>query len=314
MQIQAAEHDSRMHSSAQHLLVTANISQLFFTFSTIKRTSNTMWRLGDKKQKDLEKREGALGSHKLSKKRHDKTALTQQASDAATSQLQGSSVMVTPATHQPRNNSQIPPSISANERTLPANSPLVMVSPYRVNEEDLLPPLPFSKDLLIRMNHNKQHVEIDLFRPESERGAFPLQDLSPLCLYRDLRTLKITGMMQSYQSYVWLVVWLNPQLTDLTLEMAGEAEPLDMKTIAEAQKYAMCKPTMRGVAEGKTRTEVPKKFQIVRLRLTRFVIYDAPFQWFSETKLQRVELHRCEDAGFQLPTIMKRSFNIILTV
>ncbi|CAD6591392.1 MAG: hypothetical protein ASARMPRED_005369 [Alectoria sarmentosa] len=209
-----------------------------------------MWRLGDKKQKDLEKREGALGSHKLSKKRHDKTALTQQASDAATSQLQGSSVMVTPATHQPRNNSQIPPSISANERTLPANSPLVMVSPYRVNEEDLLPPLPFSKDLLIRMNHNKQHVEIDLFRPESERGAFPLQDLSPLCLYRDLRTLKITGMMQSYQSYVWLVVWLNPQLTDLTLEMAGEAEPLDMKTIAEAQKYAMCKPTMRGVAEG----------------------------------------------------------------
>lgn len=215
--------------------------------------------------------------------------------------------MVTPATPQPRNTSQKLPSVSGFEHSLNTDSSVVMVSPYRVNKEDRFPPVLFSKDLLIRMNHNKQHLEIDLFRPESKPNVFPPQDLSPLCLYRELRTLKVTGMMQSYQSYIWLVVWLNPQLTDLTLEMAGKAELLDMKAIAEAQKYAMCKPTMREVAQGKTRTEVPSKFQIVRLRLVNFAVQEAPFQWFSDTKLQKVELHRCEDAGFQLPITLMRS-------
>ena len=121
-------------------------------------------------------------------------------------------------------------------------------------------------------------------------------------------------MMESYQSYIWLVVWLNPQLTDLTLEMAGKAEPLDIVAIAETHKYAECKPTMREVAQGKARTEVPEKLQIVNLSLTNFVMHDAPFEWFSNTKLQKVELHRCEDGGFQLPIIMERSFSITLTV
>lgn len=195
-----------------------------------------------------------------------------------------------------------------------AEIPVIMVSPYRINEGNGFPPVHFSKDKLIKKDHNIHHLEIDLFRPESERSVFPLQDLSPLCLYRELRTLKITGMMQSYQSYIWLVVWLNPQLTDLTLEMAGEAEPLDMKAIAESRGYAMCKPTMREVAHGKTTTEVPKKFQIVKLSLTNFVMHDAPFQWFCDTKLQEVEFRRHKDLEFQLPIIKQRNFKVILTV
>ena len=273
-----------------------------------------MWRYSDKRQKELEKVEGDAGSHKLSKKRPEETASTQQASDAANSRLRSPSTTVIPAMPQPANANQSSPSTSGSEHRLSADFPVIMVSPYRVDEDDRFPPVHFSKDLLIRMEHNKHHLEIDLFRPESEQSVFPLQDLSPLCLYRELQTLKITGMMQSYQWYIWLVVWLNPQLEDLTLVMAGKAEPLDITAMAEAQKYAMCKPTMREVAQGKTRADIPKKFQIVNLSLTNFVIHDAPFQHFSDTKLQRVELHQCKDAGFQLPIIMERSFNVILTV
>ena len=268
----------------------------------------------DQKQKEPAKPDGAFESHKYFTKRPKESASTEPASHAARSQPKGPSVMITPATPQPRYTTQGLPSTSDFEHSLNTNSPVVMASPYRGNGEDPFPPVLFSKDLLIRMDHKKQNLEIDLFRPDSKRNVFPPQDLSPLCLYRELRTLKITGMMQSYQSYIWLVVWLNPQLTDLTLEMAGNPEPLDMNAIAEAQKYAMCKPTMREVAQGKTSTEVPRKFQIVRLRLVNFVVQEAPFQWFSDTNLQKVELHRCEDAGFQLPIIKMRGYNISVTV
>ena len=271
-----------------------------------------MWRSSGKKQKGLEMPERVPSSHNLSRDCREQTASTQPARDAAESQQP--SILVTPATPRPGNTSQAPPSPSGSDRTLTADSPVVMVSPYRISKEDRFPPVPFSKVLLIQMDHNKHHLEIDLLRPEGETKIFPPQDLSPLCLYRKLRTLKITGMMQSYQWYIWLVVWLNPQLTDLTLEMAGEAELLDMKAIAETQKYGKCKPTMREVVQGKTTTEILEQFHIVNLTLTNFVVNDPPFRWFSESTLQKVELHRCKDAGFQLPTIMDRGFNITLTV
>ena len=260
--------------------------------------------------KELDNGEQSLVSRM---KRREETASIEQDGNAAISQVQDPSLMMTPATLRPSNISQNPPSSNGSERTLTADSPVVMVSPYRIYEGDRFPPVTFSKELLIQMDHNKHHLEIDLLRPECEADVFPPQDLSPLCLYRELRTLKITGMMRSYQSYIWLAVWLNPRLTDLTLEMAGEAEPLDVEAITEAQRYATCKPTMREVAQGKLRTDVPMKFQIVKLGLTNFVLHDAPFHWFSHMKLQNVELHRCKDAGFQLPTIMQRSFNLTLT-
>lgn len=263
-----------------------------------------MWEHRDNNQKEPEKAEEDPGSHELSTMRPEETASTLQVSEQARPESQGPVITVTPATQQPRDISQTPPSTSSSENTLIADSSVVMVSPFRIYEMDCFP-LFFSKDLLINMDHNKHHLEIDLFRPEGEAN-FPPQDLSPLCLYRELRSLKITGMMQSFQSYIWLVVWLNPQLTDLTLEMAGEAEPLDMKAIAEAQKYAECKPTMHEVVQGKAKTEVPEKFQIVNLSLTNFAVYDAPFQWFGDA-LQKVELYRCE---FK-PELTERGFEVL---
>ena len=280
----------------------------------IEPASDEVRKQSDEKLKVPGHREGALDSHNLSKRRHKKTASIQVDKSTTISEHQSLSIKVTPATPQIRDSSPIRLSTSGSERTLTADSPVVMTSLYRPHKEGSMPRLTFSKQLLIEMiMHKEQHLEIDLFRPESEPNVFPLHDLSPLCLYRDLRTLKITGMMQSYQAYIWLVVWLNPQLTDLTLEMAGEAEPLDVETIAKAQEHAKCKPTMREVAQGKTTTEVLPKFHIVNLSLTNFVVEDAPFQWFSDAKLQKVELIRCKDAGFEMPSVMERSFNIIVT-
>ena len=259
----------------------------------------------DNIQKEPGKAEGDPASQELSTMRPDETASTLHVSEPARPESQGPLITVTPAMQQPRDLSQTPPSTSGSENTLIADSSVVMVSPFRIYEADCFP-LFFSKDLLIDMDHNKHHLEIDLFRPEGE-GNFPPQDLSPLCLYRQLRSLKITGMMQSYQSYIWLVVWLNPQLADLTLEMAGEAQPLDMKAIAEAHKYAECKLTMQEVVQGKAKTEVPEKFQIVNLSLTNFAVSDAPFQWFGDA-LQKVELCRCD---FQ-PTLMERGFDVTI--
>lgn len=48
--------------------------------------------------------------------------------------------------------------------------------------------------------------------------------LRPLCEFRKLRVLRLTGMLKSYQRIIWQAVWLNPQLTTLELAMAVELE------------------------------------------------------------------------------------------
>lgn len=47
-----------------------------------------------------------------------------------------------------------------------------------------------------------------------------LEQMRALTEFRNLRVLKLTGMMKSYQRIIWHAVWLNPQLTTLELEMA----------------------------------------------------------------------------------------------
>ncbi|KAJ5177317.1 uncharacterized protein N7500_000016 [Penicillium coprophilum] len=47
-----------------------------------------------------------------------------------------------------------------------------------------------------------------------------LEQVRPLGEFRNLRVLKLTGMMKSYQPIIWQTVWVNPQLTILELEMA----------------------------------------------------------------------------------------------
>lgn len=65
---------------------------------------------------------------------------------------------------------------------------------------------------------------MDLFWPvnESLSGTEMLDaaQMAPLGQFRSLRVLRITGMMQSYQMYIWQAAWLNPDLDELELGMA----------------------------------------------------------------------------------------------
>lgn len=78
------------------------------------------------------------------------------------------------------------------------------------------------------LDTDREQLHLDLFWPDKENrnpfrpDTFPLEDLAPLCNFRHLSFLKLTGMMQSYQKYIWQTVWLNPQLEVLELEMALE--------------------------------------------------------------------------------------------
>lgn len=70
-------------------------------------------------------------------------------------------------------------------------------------------------------------LDLDLFcahEPENPISShiLDLQDMAPLSSFRNLRSLKLTGMMQSYQQHIWRTVWMNPQLEDLELDMALE--------------------------------------------------------------------------------------------
>lgn len=57
---------------------------------------------------------------------------------------------------------------------------------------------------------------------QSDNTTFPLRGLLPLCEFRNLRFLRLGGLMQSYQTHIWRTCWLNPGLVELILEMALE--------------------------------------------------------------------------------------------
>lgn len=64
--------------------------------------------------------------------------------------------------------------------------------------------------------------KIDAFEGEEdgEPAIFPISGMAPLCMFRNLRILKLTGMMQSYQMYIFQAAWLNTDLEELEIEMA----------------------------------------------------------------------------------------------
>ena len=186
-------------------------------------------------------------------------------------------------------------------------STIITMSPYRkdlrddiqeqqlaTEEGEIQPIFKFSKQLLIWMDHDKTHLEIDLFRPKDLRDIYPTHVLSPLCLYRKLQSLKILGMMQSYQTYIWLVVWMNPCLSELTLETSSEGEAMDGAEILKAREYAKCKPTMSEIAQGHTRTKISKEFPITKLSLLNFIVDGSFFGWFNRKRLLEVEIRRCK--------------------
>ena len=72
-----------------------------------------------------------------------------------------------------------------------------------------------------------QGMGIDLFWPvkqdqdvENDREVLHIEEMAPLCQFHRLRVLKITGMLQSYQKYIWQAAWLNTELEELELGMA----------------------------------------------------------------------------------------------
>ena len=199
-------------------------------------------------------------------------------------------------------------SIQRSVVALTAGQPTITtVSPYRSNLRDGIREqqlaseegenqavFKFSKQLLIWMDHDKTHLEIDLFRPKDLRHIYPTHVLSPLCLYRNLHSLKIVGMMRSYQPYIWLVVWMNPCLSELTLETASEGEAIDSSEILKARAYAKYKPTMSEVARGNTRAKILHRFPISKLSLSNFVVDGSFFGWFNRTRLLEIEIRRCK--------------------
>ena len=183
-------------------------------------------------------------------------------------------------------------------------STITTVSPYRKDFQDDIreqteegknkPIFKFSKQLLVWMDHGKTHLEIDLFRPKDLEHIYPTHVLSPLCLYRNLHSLKIVGMMRSYQRYIWLVVWMNPYLSELTLETSSEGEAMDGTEILKAREYAKCKPTMSEVARGNTRAKIFHKFPMTKLSLSNFVVDGSFFGWLNRTRLLEIEIRRCK--------------------
>ncbi len=205
--------------------------------------------------------------------------------------------------------------------TYPSRSTrVVMVSPHREDSEtnkakDSTEDVRvFSKKMLIKMHHDKTELTIDLYRPELALDSLPLHVLAPLCVYRNLRSLTLTSMMQSYQYYIWRVVWLNPQLTQLTLEMSKGGERLDSTIIGAAQRYALHKPTMRDVVEGRTTNVVSRKFSIVDLSLTNFVVDEPPFEYFTARILRNVNFHRCTFVASDFVERMKQYANLTVAV
>ena len=167
------------------------------------------------------------------------------------------------------------------------------------------PEVLFSKELLMHMAKDKTKLGIDIFTlPTSP--IFPLNSLAPLCAFRHLQQLVIVGMQRSYQCYIWLVVWLNPQLKELYLAMETPGERLDTEMIRSTQREALTKPMMHQVAAERTTALVSQRMRIITLTLEKYAVDDtAPFEYFDQTTLRRIRFHECDFEDFSLPQWMR---------
>jgi hypothetical protein len=95
----------------------------------------------------------------------------------------------------------------------------------------------FRPQLWKHIERTRATLNLDLFWPQryddtvevdegnhddgySDKDTFPLRGLLPLCEFRNLRSLRLGGLMQSYQTQIWRACWVNPDLGELILEMA----------------------------------------------------------------------------------------------
>ncbi|BCS23215.1 uncharacterized protein APUU_31440A [Aspergillus puulaauensis] len=181
---------------------------------------------------------------------------------------------------------------------------------------------------------------IDAFEGEEdgEPAIFPISGMAPLCMFRNLRILKLTGMMQSYQMYIFQAAWLNTDLEELEIEMAlaprlrrgykwpfmkgdwrldkanygepvyyGNGEGSLVRTVGIGEyldKICLEKAKIRAMAMGSTRN----RLSIRTLVLSGVVVDADPFlHWFDPKRLKCINLkENCVDAGFWLPHCMKK--------
>lgn len=86
---------------------------------------------------------------------------------------------------------------------------------------------------------NRASLGLDLFWPfvddneNDNMNCLSINELEPLCQFRGLRSLKLVGMMKSYQSCIWKAVWLNLNLAELELGMVLEPEVLSRTRYAQ---------------------------------------------------------------------------------
>ncbi|GAQ05513.1 hypothetical protein ALT_2834 [Aspergillus lentulus] len=187
---------------------------------------------------------------------------------------------------------------------------------------------------------------IDVFWPvkegqDVEENMLNVEEMAPLCQFRNLRVLKITGMMQSYQKYIWQAAWLNTDLEELELGMALEPRirrraskrwpyikggwMLDQSHHSEPVYYghagdgtldpqigageyldktAIEKAKVRAMVMGRTLN----RLSIKTLTLTGFVVDADPFiHWFDPKHLKCINFKDfCVDAGFYVPWPMRK--------
>ncbi|PKX90386.1 uncharacterized protein P174DRAFT_515497 [Aspergillus novofumigatus IBT 16806] len=245
------------------------------------------------------------------------------------------------------------PSISSETRRRRFRTPFNMANSRRNEKIESEPGTPARPLIYFRGGATWNHLPkdltalgIDVFWPvkegqDVEENMLNIEEMAPLCQFRNLRVLKITGMIQSYQKYIWQAAWLNTDLEELELGMALEprirrraskrwpyikggwmldqshhSEPvyhghagdgtLDPKIGAAEylDKTAIEKAKVRAMVMGRTLN----RLSIKTLILTGFVVDADPFiHWFNPKHLKCINFKDfCVDAGFYLPWPMRK--------
>ncbi|KAJ5681376.1 uncharacterized protein N7477_001316 [Penicillium maclennaniae] len=198
----------------------------------------------------------------------------------------------------------------------------------------------------LSLPRDKSKLGLDLFSPcaqgQEDINCLDLMELKPLCHFRWLRSLKLVGMMQSYQTYIWQAAWLNLGLDELELGMVLKPEILSVThgrqwdlveegwTMNEKQtgdpvyhghlgngelhprigygeyldKHSIEKAKLLALTLDRT----SHRLTIKSLTLSGFVVDADPFlQWFDPQRLRSIYFKgECIDAGFWLPPAMQR--------
>ncbi|KAJ6071097.1 hypothetical protein N7499_009111 [Penicillium canescens] len=215
-----------------------------------------------------------------------------------------------------------------------------ILSGYACQTDSVLP----RRSILGELPRSKATLGLDLFssieEEEKDDDILAIIELKPLCEFRNLRSLKLTGMLRSYQVYIWQAVWLNPNLEALHLAMALEPGILSIQSTEWKQiktgwkmsgkqyadpvyyghygtgelnpdigygeyldKHAVEKAKICAMAMGPT----SKRLGIKTISLSGFVVDADPFlHWFDPEKLRTIHFKaHCVDAGLWLPRNMR---------